>query len=76
MVNGPEGMAYRLRNHEIDLSGDFRLRDPATYARYYGLPHAAPELLAAFVPGLPELARDPLPRRSISSAPAQSRLAR
>jgi N-acetyl-gamma-glutamyl-phosphate/LysW-gamma-L-alpha-aminoadipyl-6-phosphate reductase len=41
----------------IDLSGDFRLRDPATYERYYGLPHTAPELLAAFVPGYPELSR-------------------
>jgi LysW-gamma-L-alpha-aminoadipyl-6-phosphate/LysW-L-glutamyl-5-phosphate reductase len=41
----------------IDLSGDFRLRDPEVYARYYGLPHAAPELLGSFVTGLPELHR-------------------
>lgn len=44
----------------IDLSGDFRLADPAVYERYYGLPHEAPELLEQFVPGLPELHRDRL----------------
>ena len=44
----------------IDLSGDFRLRDPAEYERYYGVPHEAPELLDDFVPGLPELYRDRL----------------
>lgn len=31
----------------IDLSADFRLGDPATYADYYGQPHPAPDLLAA-----------------------------
>jgi LysW-gamma-L-alpha-aminoadipyl-6-phosphate/LysW-L-glutamyl-5-phosphate reductase len=44
----------------IDLSGDFRLRDPAVYERYYGAAHAAPELLADFTPGCPELFRDRL----------------
>jgi LysW-gamma-L-alpha-aminoadipyl-6-phosphate/LysW-L-glutamyl-5-phosphate reductase len=44
----------------IDLSGDFRLRDAATFARYYGVPHASPELLGSFVPGLPELYREQL----------------
>jgi LysW-gamma-L-alpha-aminoadipyl-6-phosphate/LysW-L-glutamyl-5-phosphate reductase len=46
--------------HVIDLSGDFRLRDPAVYARYYGVAHTAPELLGAFVTGLPELHREPI----------------
>ena len=31
----------------VDLSADFRLRDPALYQRYYGEPHAAPAWLAA-----------------------------
>jgi [amino group carrier protein]-6-phospho-L-2-aminoadipate/5-phospho-L-glutamate reductase len=44
----------------IDLSGDFRLADPAVYRRYYGVPHEAPDLLGDFVPGCPELARDRL----------------
>ncbi len=44
----------------VDLSADFRLRDPAAYARWYGQPHAAPEWLERFVYGLPELHRDDL----------------
>ncbi|MEX0993358.1 MAG: N-acetyl-gamma-glutamyl-phosphate reductase [Solirubrobacterales bacterium] len=40
----------------VDLSADFRLRDLATYERWYG-PHAAPELLADAVFGLTELRR-------------------
>ncbi|GAA0571469.1 N-acetyl-gamma-glutamyl-phosphate reductase [Paractinoplanes ferrugineus] len=53
----------RLAGHAktlIDLSGDFRLTDPAVYEAYYGLPHTAPELLGDFVPGAPELAREAL----------------
>lgn len=44
----------------VDLGGDFRLRDPADYPRYYGKDHPAPELLASFVTGLPEWHRDEL----------------
>ena len=40
----------------IDLSGDFRLQDPAQYRAHYGREHPAPELLPTFVYGLPELA--------------------
>jgi N-acetyl-gamma-glutamyl-phosphate reductase len=44
----------------IDLSGDFRLRDPAAYEAYYGAKHPSPDLLTqgTFVYGLPELHRD------------------
>ena len=42
----------------IDLSADFRLRDPALYERTYGQPHRAPERQADAVYGLTELARD------------------
>lgn len=38
----------------IDLSADFRLRDPAVYAEYYGHAHPSPELLAEAVYALPE----------------------
>jgi N-acetyl-gamma-glutamyl-phosphate reductase len=41
----------------VDLGADFRLADPATYARWYGHEHAAPELLGRFVYGIPELDR-------------------
>ena len=51
------GVADRLC--VIDLSGDFRLRDPGAYARAYGVDHPCPEWLAAFRYGLPELDGDP-----------------
>jgi N-acetyl-gamma-glutamyl-phosphate reductase len=41
----------------IDLSGAFRLRDPAAYATAYGFAHAHAGLLAEAVYGLPELFR-------------------
>jgi N-acetyl-gamma-glutamyl-phosphate/LysW-gamma-L-alpha-aminoadipyl-6-phosphate reductase len=49
-----------LAPRTIDLSADFRLRDPERYRRWYGEPHARPELLSSFVYGLPELHRDEL----------------
>jgi N-acetyl-gamma-glutamyl-phosphate reductase len=39
----------------VDLSADFRLKDPAAYAQWYKEEHTAPELLAEAVYGLPEL---------------------
>ena len=39
----------------IDLSADFRLRDPAVYKDFYGHEHPAPGLLREAVYGLPEL---------------------
>lgn len=44
----------------IDLSGDFRLNDPADYERWYGLTHPRPELLEQFVYGIPEINREAL----------------
>jgi N-acetyl-gamma-glutamyl-phosphate reductase len=42
----------------VDLSADFRLRDAAEYLKWYGKPHAAPELQAEAVYGLTEFYRD------------------
>jgi N-acetyl-gamma-glutamyl-phosphate reductase len=42
----------------VDLGADFRLDDAATYERWYGHAHEAPELLGEFVYGIPELNRD------------------
>jgi N-acetyl-gamma-glutamyl-phosphate reductase len=42
----------------VDLGADFRLDDAATYERWYGHAHEAPELLGHFVYGIPELHRD------------------
>jgi N-acetyl-gamma-glutamyl-phosphate reductase len=50
--------ALRARGARIvDLSADFRLRDPDEYARWYG-DHEAPELVDDAVYGLTELYRD------------------
>jgi N-acetyl-gamma-glutamyl-phosphate reductase len=38
----------------IDMSADFRLRDPAVYAEWYGGEHSAPRLLKGAVYGLTE----------------------
>jgi N-acetyl-gamma-glutamyl-phosphate reductase len=42
----------------VDLGADFRLNDAATYQRWYGHAHQAPELLGRFVYGIPELNRE------------------
>ncbi|MDX1975416.1 MAG: N-acetyl-gamma-glutamyl-phosphate reductase [Rickettsiales bacterium] len=49
-----------LPNHVriIDLSADFRLSDPASYAKWYGHAHQAVELQKEAVYGLTEIARD------------------
>lgn len=41
----------------VDLSADFRLRDPAAYAAWYGQPHSQPELQKEAVYGLTEFYR-------------------
>ncbi|MEM6676482.1 MAG: N-acetyl-gamma-glutamyl-phosphate reductase [Pseudomonadota bacterium] len=42
----------------VDLSADFRLRDPAAYERWYGRAHSALDLQAEAVHGLPETHRE------------------
>ena len=55
--------------HVIDLAADFRLPDPELYPRWYGEAHEAPELLADFVYGLPELFRDRLRGAELVAVP-------
>ncbi len=42
----------------VDLSADFRLRDPAEYEKWYGQPHTQPGLQKEAVYGLTEFYRD------------------
>ena len=42
----------------VDLAADFRLKDPAEWEKWYGIPHACPELLAEAVYGLVEVNRE------------------
>jgi N-acetyl-gamma-glutamyl-phosphate reductase len=53
----------------IDLSGAFRLREPAVYSRWYQEKHTAPELLSEAVYGLPEFCRDGIAGARLISNP-------
>ncbi len=53
----------------VDLSGAFRLGDPALYPQWYGFAHDQPELLARAPYGLPELCRAELPGAKLISNP-------
>jgi N-acetyl-gamma-glutamyl-phosphate reductase len=52
----------------VDLGADFRLASPEDYARWYGEPHRAPELLSRFVYGIPELHRREIARAEAVAA--------
>jgi len=53
----------------VDLSADFRLSDPAAYARWYGQEHHAPELQKEAVYGLTELNRDAIKQARLIANP-------
>ncbi len=53
----------------IDLSADFRLKDPARYREFYGHDHPAPELLPRAVYGLPEIYRDAIRTACLVASP-------
>ena len=57
----------------VDLSADFRLRDPEVYARWYGHPHLALELQAEAVYGLTEFYRDEIRAARLVAGPAATR---
>lgn len=58
-----------LADRIIDLSADFRLKDPAAYKEWYGVAHAHPERLGEFVYGNVELHREEMKQaRYISGA--------
>lgn len=52
----------------VDLSADFRLRDPDLYEEWYG-PHSEPALLSDAVYGLPELYREKLRDTGLAANP-------
>ena len=59
----PHGVAQDVvpslpsRTRIVDLSADFRIRDPSLYETWYGAAHRAPDLLGEVVYGLPEAYR-------------------
>lgn len=67
-----QGLVPELRHRVgcvVDLAADFRLNDPSLYPRWYGEEHSAPDLLASFVYGLPELFREQIVGASAVAAP-------
>lgn len=53
----------------VDLSADYRLKDPAAYETWYKAPHTQPKLLAAAVYGLPELHRAAIAKTKLVASP-------
>jgi N-acetyl-gamma-glutamyl-phosphate reductase len=53
----------------IDLSADFRLKDEAVYADFYGEKHPAPELLGRSVYGMPEIYREEIRDARLVASP-------
>ena len=72
----PHGETQRLADELIapgipvvDLGADFRLDSGAEFERWYGEPHARPDLLGKFTYGLPEFFRDEIRASKLVAAP-------
>ncbi len=59
----------RAGSRVIDLSADFRLREPALWQQWYGEPHQAPEWLDKAVYGLPEVHREKIRSAQLVACP-------
>jgi N-acetyl-gamma-glutamyl-phosphate/LysW-gamma-L-alpha-aminoadipyl-6-phosphate reductase len=53
----------------IDLSADYRLKNPKAYVEYYGWEHPHPELLVKSAYGIPELHREEIKNSRLVSCP-------
>jgi N-acetyl-gamma-glutamyl-phosphate reductase len=53
----------------IDLAADFRIADRAVWERWYGMEHAAPQLLGEAVYGLPEINRQAVKQARLLANP-------
>jgi N-acetyl-gamma-glutamyl-phosphate reductase len=53
----------------IDLSADFRLKDPGTFEHWYQTAHSHPDLLRQAVYGLPELHRTEIAQANLVASP-------
>lgn len=54
----PVSEFIRMGKMVVDLSADFRLKDPFTYEEWYGIKHNEASLLQSAVYGLPEIYRN------------------
>ncbi|MBS0263878.1 MAG: N-acetyl-gamma-glutamyl-phosphate reductase [Planctomycetes bacterium] len=53
----------------VDLSADYRLKDPVAYEKWYGHAHTDAQRLAATVYGLPELWAERIPHQNLIANP-------
>ena len=53
----------------LDLSADFRVKDPDVYREFYGHDHPAPDLLGKSIYGLPEIYRDQIRDAKLVACP-------
>ena len=53
----------------IDLAADFRIKDLATWEKWYGMTHACPDLIAEAVYGLPEINREKIKSAQLVANP-------
>ena len=53
----------------IDLSADFRIKNPSTYKEFYGETHPAPEKLEEAVYGLPEIRPEEISKANLLASP-------
>jgi N-acetyl-gamma-glutamyl-phosphate reductase len=67
MDMGPE--LVRAGVKIIDLAADFRLKDPATFTKWYKMEHKALDLLEEAVYGLPEINRAALKKARVVGMP-------
>ncbi|MBF0218709.1 MAG: N-acetyl-gamma-glutamyl-phosphate reductase [Gammaproteobacteria bacterium] len=72
----PNGIAMKMARslldagvRVIDLAADFRIKDVALWQQWYGMEHAAPELVAEAVYGLPEINRSQIAKARLVANP-------
>ena len=66
---GPVASCMKAGKRVIDLSADFRIKDPRTYETWYQTPHAHPDLIENAVYGLPELHRAAIAQARLVASP-------
>ena len=72
----PQGLCASLVNDDIlnkvkviDLSADFRIKDVATYEKWYGIEHKSPQFIEEAVYGLCEINREDIKKARLIANP-------
>ncbi|TKS61978.1 MAG: N-acetyl-gamma-glutamyl-phosphate reductase [Nitrospira sp.] len=65
----PVALCMKAGKLVVDLSADYRLKDVATYEKWYQTPHTHPQLLREAVYGLPELHRSAIAKAKLVASP-------